>query len=198
MPESSGPDQPVTSIHAGGRPAAATSHFVEFYEDDAALVESVSRFMSLGLADGGAAVIIATPEHRAAIEEHLGRSVDLSVARERGRFVSLDADETLSLFMRDGMPDAARFESALGDVVGTLPPGSDRRFFGEMVALLWNEGNKDAVVALEEIWNDFLTRNPARLFCAYPKEVLADGERGPIDGIRNCHSHILIATRDEL
>jgi hypothetical protein len=42
------------------------------------------------------------------------------------------------------------------------------RAFGEMVALLWTEGNEDAALQLEKLWNDLVQMYAFPLFCAYP------------------------------
>ena len=39
-------------------------HLVQFYEDDAYLVDSVSRIIGASLEDGEGTVVIATPSHR--------------------------------------------------------------------------------------------------------------------------------------
>jgi hypothetical protein len=42
------------------------------------------------------------------------------------------------------------------------------RIFGEMVAVLWNDGKHDAALSLEELWNDLREEHDFSLFCAYP------------------------------
>src|SRR5438067_6046147 len=43
---------------------SAHSHAVQFYEDDAFLIEKVARFCGAAFDSGNAAVVIATREHR--------------------------------------------------------------------------------------------------------------------------------------
>src|SRR6185295_19267360 len=75
-------------------------HFVQFFEDDAFLEESVAGYVRAGLENGEGAVIIATREHRVAIAKKLKASgIDVSEARARGQFIVLDAVETLNRFM---------------------------------------------------------------------------------------------------
>src|SRR4051812_44139211 len=82
------------------------SHFVQFYESDLFLVESVARFVSAGLGVGDRALIIATPQHRHAIETYLRRgNLDLSKALSQGDLILLDARDTLASFIIDGEPD---------------------------------------------------------------------------------------------
>src|SRR5688500_18248805 len=51
--------------------AGDCEHFVQFYESDAFLVGAVAEFVGGGLHAGEAGIVIATPEHVAAIEERL-------------------------------------------------------------------------------------------------------------------------------
>jgi signal transduction histidine kinase len=145
-------------------------HFVQFYETDAFLLNSLSGFIGTGLSAGEAGIIVATPAHREGLEEHLQASgLDIVTARASGQFVMLDADETLSRFMLDGSPDARRFAEVVGGIITRAAAGRRRvRIFGEMVALLWAEGNYDAAIRLEELWNDLRKTHAFVLCCAYP------------------------------
>src|SRR5258706_11467485 len=86
---------------------ARCEHFVQFYEDDAFLIESVSAFIGEGLRVAEGAVVIATKAHRDALEERLRKDgLDLTALRACGQYFPLDAAETLSKFMVGGLPDA--------------------------------------------------------------------------------------------
>jgi hypothetical protein len=83
-----------------------SDHFVQFYDSDDFLVDSVSGFVGAALTDGACSVIIATPEHRAAVDTKLSAcGIDVSVVMGSGRYVSLDAGQCLTEFMVDGRPD---------------------------------------------------------------------------------------------
>ncbi|HYI44506.1 MAG TPA: MEDS domain-containing protein, partial [Actinomycetota bacterium] len=96
---------------AGPEPS---DHFVEFYDEDESLIESVSTFISMGISEGDAAIVVAGPSHMAGIDRALGRSVDLIAARARSLYITLDAEETLALFMKEGRPDPVLFERFMG------------------------------------------------------------------------------------
>jgi signal transduction histidine kinase len=157
-----------------GEPA----HLVQFYDDDAFLLDAVAEFAGGALDASGAAIVIATPKHREGIAERLQTAgVDLAAADARGRYVPLDAAETLEHFMvggvAHGMPDPERFEAVVGRAVaGAGKGGRHLRAFGEMVALLVDEGNPTAAVRLEQLWNDLGQRQRFALFCAYPMDCL--------------------------
>lgn len=146
------------------------SHFVGFYETEAFLVDSVRDFLAPGLLAGDAAIVVATDTHRDSFDRALmAAGIELPEARRCGRYIALDASEALTTFMVDGMPDAARFRTTIGQLVSRAAERARNvRIYGEMVAVLWDEGNVAAAIALEDLWNDLATRYPFSLFCAYP------------------------------
>jgi PAS domain S-box-containing protein len=165
-------------------------HFVQFYEEDDFLIRSVGRFVESGFTGGDSAIVIATPAHLNALEGTLReRGVDLAGLRASGRLVELDAAQTLAQFMVDGAPDKARFEAVVGKVVDAAArAGRQVRAFGEMVALLWADGNTTGAIALEELWNELgETRNFA-LFCAYPMRAFR-GDRNGQPFLHVCRAH---------
>ena len=168
-------------------------HLVQYYEKEGFLYDRVTDFMSDGLRGSDAAVLIATRAHREGVESRLARrGVDLSDLSASGRYHALDAQETLSRFMVDGMPDPLRFANAIGPVIRTARSG-DRRVlaFGEMVALLWAEGNREAAIRLEELWNDLARREAFALLCAYPISHFDDaGYAKPFADINAAHTWV--------
>lgn len=160
-------DAPVHQ-HPSFRPAAGCrEHLLEVYRSEVAFIGGLAEFASRALTAGDAFVMIATPEHREQVTAELrARGHDLAGAD--GAFIALDAAETLARVMVDGQPDAGRFESVVGAVLQRASAGGRPvRAFGEMVALLWEEGRRDATVRLEQLWNRLLARHPLMLFCAY-------------------------------
>src|ERR1041385_743680 len=94
-----------------------SEHFVQFYEEDNFLVQSVAGFVGAGLKQGESAIVIGTPAHRSALEEHLREEgLDLGSGLP-GRIFCLDAAETLSKFMVGKSPDAGLFERSVGALV---------------------------------------------------------------------------------
>jgi DcmR-like sensory protein len=145
---------------------AESQHIVQFYENETFLLDALSGFFGAGLRQGNACIIIAEMSHRRALEQRL-RGEGLEVTSEQ--YVALDAAETLSQFLIEGRPDEARFLQVMGSFIGRATKG-DRpvRVFGEMVALLWAQGERTAAIRLEELWEDLGRRYRFSLFCAYP------------------------------
>jgi PAS domain S-box-containing protein len=168
METKSAPREPVAR-HS--RQAAGFAHLVQFYERDAFLAERVTEFVDEGFRAGEAAVVIATAPHRRIIEEALAkRGFDLASARSEGWYVPLDAADTLPTILLGGSPDVTRWTEVVGEVLRKAGGGTRNRVrvFGEMVALLWNDGLFDAAIRLEEIWNQLGRSLPLSLLCGYP------------------------------
>ena len=169
----------------------ASEHFVQFYEKDIFLLDSLSGFVSTGLAAGDACIVIATKAHRENLEERLkANGLDLAAAHMRGDYLSLDAVETLSKFMVDGLPEPERFAEVVGSVlVRAAKSQRSVRIFGDMVAQLWTEGNQAAAIRLEELWNDLYHKTyPFSLFCAYSMHDF-DGEAHEVPFTEICKQH---------
>ena len=160
----------------GAAHVAPHDHTVTFYDADADAVSEIGRFVAEGLASGSRTIVIATPAHRAALDEVLlQHPVDVDQARATGDYLALDAAETLAQFMVDGAPDPGRFRATVGSLVARAGEnGRAVRAFGEMVALLWADGNVTGALALESLWNDLATDYEFELLCAYPATVLTD------------------------
>jgi signal transduction histidine kinase len=162
------------------------AHVVQFYGDDGFLLDELSRFIGTALGAGEAALVIATKEHRDSLARRLKMwGLDTTWAMAQGRYVALDAAETLAKFMLDGWPDAARFAEVVGGLlerVRTVSGGEACRVaaFGEMVALLWMEGKADAAIRLEELWNDLARTHAFSLRCAYPMSSFCREEHGDL------------------
>jgi len=181
-------------IDGGAAPARSEvspccGHTVQFYSDDAFLVNSVAEFFGNGLKQGERVVLIATAPHRKGIEARL-RELGLGQALLNGRYTACDAAETLSRFMIDGHPDPERFRATIRPLLNGY--SGQIRAFGEMVALLWAQGNGEAVIQLEQLWNDLAKRCDFSLLCAYPLSgfgAAADGRA--MEEICREHSAVL-------
>jgi PAS domain S-box-containing protein len=178
----------------------ANGHSVQFYEDDFFLIDALSRFIGTAIVAGDSAVVIATRSHRDALSSRLLEGgLDLIQAAAQGRFVSLDAAETLAKFTVDGQLDPARFTNVMGNLIAQLsfrPRRAKRRVaaFGEMVALLWLEGKPDAAIQLEQLWNDLARTHSFELHCAYPIHLFAQEQDSElVRQICAKHSHVVPA-----
>jgi PAS domain-containing protein len=154
----------------------ACRHAVQFYEHDSALIEALGRHIGTALESGDTAIVIATKAHRKKLAEELRlRKVNISQSVKAGLFIELDAAETLAKFMVGGGPDKHKFQQTVGALIreaaARTKPGHRLVAFGEMVALLWAEGKRDATIRLEEFWNELAEQYTFDLLCGYPIAV---------------------------
>ena len=175
---------------------AVGGHAVQFYEHESYLLDSVTDYIGSALAKESAGILIATLPHRDGVAQRLSaRGLDVVGAGAQGRYVALDAGETLARFMVDGWPDPARFDDTVGSLIlKTRERAPQVHAFGEMVALLWAEGNREAAIRLEELWNELSTRMPFSLLCAYPIEVFHDTSHAhPFSDMTATHTQVIPA-----
>lgn len=187
--------------------AGPNDHFVQFYEHDQFLAKSVAAFIGGGLCRGSAAILIITPEHHEALRAKLLESeLDLQSAIAKGQYIALDAAETLSKFMHNGSPDRDLFNETVGRVIEkAIQDFGTVRAFGEMVALLWADGNAEAAIHLETLWDQLSKIHSFSLFCAYPIHGFEDASnQHHFARICEAHSRVLpsesfssIRTEDE-
>lgn len=172
-----------------------SSHFVQFYETDEFLLDSLGAFVGKGLGSGEACIVIVTKEHREGLEARLqANSLHLDTARARKQYFALDAEETLTQFMKDDKPDPERFAQVVGEVITCAESGQRHvRVFGEMVTLLWLAGKRAAAIQVEALWNDLArTAPPFSLFCAYPMRCFSKEENGAqLLEICQQHAHVI-------
>jgi signal transduction histidine kinase/ActR/RegA family two-component response regulator len=170
-----------------------TEHFVQLYENHGYLIESLGGFVGSGLRNGDPCIVVATKPHRDELEDLLQASgLDVRAEIMSGRYVPLDASETLSSFMIDGQPSLELFNSVIGGLIAGNSNGRPLRVFGEMVALLWSSGNFAASIRLEELWNDLQQKHRFSLFCAYPIDGFAgEALESPLSHVCATHTRVL-------
>jgi hypothetical protein len=159
----------------------ARHHEVGFYTDDGHFLDDVTRFIGAALKIGNAAIVVATESHRESLLLELqAHGVDIGAAIEQGRYIPLDAAETLSMFMVNGMLDPVRFLELLGDLIVTAieaTKGDHPRvsIFGECVHLLWAAGNAEAAIQMEKLGNHLTKIHDVDILCGYSLGVVEGG-----------------------
>src|SRR6201993_2479815 len=129
-----------SATHGSPPPLDQSTHSVQFYFSNSILVDELARFIGTALVCGDAAIVIATQAHREALVLELkARDLDTTRAVAEGRFVCLDAAQTLVRIMRDQMPDPELFSDIVGGLItraraATKSEQSGLVIFGEMVA----------------------------------------------------------------
>jgi DNA-binding NarL/FixJ family response regulator len=158
-------------------------HEVAFYSDDLQLLDDVTQFIGVALKAGNAAIVVATESHRNNLLPRLQAfGLDIGSAIEEGRYIAVDAAETLSTFVLNGMLDPARFMEGCTTLILTAAKAAQKQHprvavFAEDVHLLWERGNPEAVIQVEQLCNKLAQLHDVDILCGYS---LAGG-RGRMD-----------------
>jgi DNA-binding NarL/FixJ family response regulator len=155
-------------------------HMAQFHANNPVFLDEVSQFIASILRSGELVVAAITERTRIGVAQRLvSRGMDVAALTTAGRYVVMDATESLPQFMRNGRPDA----DCLADVVTRLDrlrlsythgPQSRLTLFGEMAVPLCREGNFEAVVEIERIWTKLTQPLPFLTICSYPIACFLD------------------------
>jgi hypothetical protein len=137
----------------------------------ATLNRAVCRFAAGAIENGEGIILVPTAEHWEAFRPRLeAEGVDVKAAQARGQLTVVDADELLPRFMRDAMPDAPVFLGLAADVIANARSESSYpkvRWWGEMVNVLWEQGNVEASMALEDQFDRLAKHHEIAIFCSF-------------------------------
>jgi hypothetical protein len=182
------------STDYGSSALGSHRHVVQFYDHDEALAENAGDYLAGAIAEGGAAVIVATPARCARFEARLtAAGVDVRASRRDGSLVCLDATQVARRLTRGGRVDLAAFGThfrpailAAGEAPGPV------RIYGEVVALLWAAGHVNAALELEGLWNDLGREISFSLFCGYPRHLVGSSEhQGAVAEVCRLHTAVV-------
>jgi DNA-binding NarL/FixJ family response regulator len=178
----------------------ARRHEAGFYSDDASLLDGFTQFIGAALKAGNAAIVVATELHRGSLLPRLqAHGLDIGAAIEQGRYISLDAADTLSTFMINDQPDPVRFLKGAGDLVLTAAKAAKGEHprvaaCGECAPLLWEQGNAEAAVRLEQLWDKIAKTYNVDVLCGYPLGSFQGGMGSHIFG-KLCAEHSAVHSR---
>jgi DNA-binding NarL/FixJ family response regulator len=164
----------VLSSHVPKTREITRRHEAQFYSDDASFLDGFTSFVGAALKAGNAVIVVATELHRDDLLLRLQtHGLDVAAAVEQGRYVSLDAAESLSAFMVNDLPDPARFLKVVGGLIAEAAKtveGEHARVAvcGECSPLLWAQGKADAAIRLEHLWDEIAKSYGLAVLCGYP------------------------------
>ena len=152
---------------------AAHRHEVQFYSDDALLLDTFARFIAVALKSGCAAIVVVSESHREGLVPRLkALGLDVDAAIQQGTYIQLDVDKTLSTFMVNDMPDSARFLEAVGGLIGAAARAAKQEHYGvvacgECSPVLWAAGQAEAAIRLEQLWDEVGKTFGVDILCGY-------------------------------
>jgi DNA-binding NarL/FixJ family response regulator len=184
----------VTSLSTVGD----SRHAVQFHGNDSAYLDEVSRLARATLRSGEPFVLACSEATRKGVAERLkARQMDLALLADRGLYVADDSELAVPHVMNGGWPD----EDRLADMIGQLeqrrlagPNGPHGRLtlFGDMAVSLCRDGNFEAALELERIWDERTRALPIFTICAYPIECFEHPHaRNPSWNVCGAHSAVV-------
>jgi hypothetical protein len=173
---------------------APCSHVLQIYENDDVILSSLEGFVVTGFKNDESVIILATEERISSLNKRLlTLGYDIHMLREKNIYMPINAHHALDKFMVNKWPDEALFMNTVTELL-LLARGADNRkvrAYGEMVAILWAQGNNGATVNLEQLWNKFCENENFCLFCAYPKSGFTQNVNDSIQHICSQHSALI-------
>ncbi len=153
---------------------AAHRHEVQFYSDDAHLLDTFADFIAVALKSGRAAIAVITESRSNGLVRRLkAQGVDVDAATQQGTYIQLDVNKAFSTFMVDDMPDSTRFFQVVGGVIAAAVKAARQQHHGvvacgEGTSVLWAEGNADAAIRVEQLWTEVGKTFGVDILCGYP------------------------------
>jgi hypothetical protein len=171
-------------------------HVVQLYQDDGFFGDAVSHFAASGLAQGDAVILVATGAHWELLADCLtGKGLDIVALRRHGQLLLLDADATLPTFLVRTLPDAPTFKALARATIAQARAGSRSgrvRWWGEMVNVLFVNGNGRGSTRLEELFDEVAHEEAIAIFCSFLMDPLdANMYAGPLQAVCRTHAHLL-------
>jgi hypothetical protein len=172
-------------------------HDLQIYSNDEYLLEGFASFITSGLSAGNAVVVLATEAHRLGLIQKLQtQGFDLDAIIKCKSYISIDAQEALASFMVDDQPDAKQFENTVSNLVKTAskaPNGATRRVraCGECAPLLRTQGNSDAALRVEELWDVASHQYGLMTLCGYVSGNL-QGQKDQLIFHKICSLHSIV------
>jgi hypothetical protein len=172
---------------------APCDHVLQIYDTDLIFLDSLEGFVGSGILANESVIVIGTSQHLTALEFRLKKQgFDLESLKSEDVYIPLNAEETLAKFIVNGWPDEDRFLATVKAILNRAKAsGRKVRAFGEMVAILWAQGNNGATVRLEYLWNSFCETEDFCLFCAYPKAGFTQDANESLMEICKSHSKVI-------
>lgn len=166
--------------------AITYSHEVAVYLDDSSVVDGYARFIESSLKSGNVVIVIVTDSHRARLLPKLkADGVDVPGAIEQGRYIPLNAVDTLSRLVVNDMPDPVRCMKVVRDLIMGAAKGlqgANRRVAvcGEIAPTLLSKGNAEGAIKLERLWDEITRGYGIHTLCGYLSSAFPHQEADPV------------------
>lgn len=180
--------------------APAGRHFAQFHRDPETLTESAFLFLEAGRRSGNSLLIVAPAQRVEQLFDRLAKGkLHPKSLIDSGQLGVMDSTPIIDQLVSDGQAELARFRHLIGPVLARLAPhGRGTRIYGEIAHVLWQTGQTDAAIRLEDLWNALAQAYTFSLFCGYTMDTHCEhAYAGPLEELGRTHSDILGSQEDE-
>jgi len=153
---------------------AGSRHAVQFHANESHLLDEVSRLVRATLRLGEQVVLVTSEATRIGVAQRLqAQRMNLAVLAEQEQYVATDSALALSHVMHEGRPDKERVAEMVHglDLLRQAVPNRPRgrlTIVGDMSATLCRNGDFEAALELERIWDDLTRALPFFTVCCHP------------------------------
>lgn len=176
------------------RPRAAESHVVQLCPNKSAQAKLLTNYISEGLLNNEAVIVIARPVLRKALWTKLqALGLDMVRYKARGQIKLYDAELLLSTILLNDVVDEHYFHTFIGSQIEAARATYGKvRAFGEMVEILWQRGLRDTALQLETIRNDLGKKYELTVLCTHLRDSLDPQSYNPaLEHICKCQTYSL-------
>ena len=170
-------------------------HEAMYYVEQEQLLDEWASVAETTLNTDATFLLLATDAHRQQLRAMLERrGVNVGNAIGEGRYVSFTVDECLSKFMVGDRLDEARFWSAVTSLMLRIVQASNAEqphavACGECAPTLCVQGNAEAAVRLEQLWDEVTRTYSLDTFCAYASDgCRCDDPSNVFEQVRAAHT----------
>src|SRR5215469_288337 len=137
------------------------------------MVLTARRIRRLVLIFNVTRLCLSPESHRESVLPRLqAYGLEISEAIQQGRYIALDAAETIRTFIVDGIVDSRRFLDGFGNLIQNATKAARRKYprvavFGEGADLLVAQGNVEAAIQDERLCNRLIKMYDVDILCGY-------------------------------
>jgi len=155
------------------KPLSPPSHEIQFYSEDAVLLDRLTGFVEAALRAGHSAAVCATGPWRDELVnalQHRGLDVDDFIRRRN--YMAFDAAKTLSAFTTGESLDRPKLLQVLGGIITSAIDAAWANrprvaLYQECSSLLWAKGRDETAIQLEGLLNVLVSRYDVDVLCGY-------------------------------
>ena len=152
-------------------------HAMMFYARHEAWCSEAAGLVRVALSRGDAVTVFASEVTRMGVAKKLAaQGLDTTQVIADGRYVVVDAAETLQQIILNGQPDAQRVAAVVDTLESRLAvsrPAARMTIIGEIAAGV-GRNEPDALLGIEHLWNALAGDRPFLTVCGYSTRRLRD------------------------